>query len=808
MRGRLSASWLGLCLLAALATTDAAAQERADAIGPELEDLSAEAGALTRSVAQLEEQYLQAEEILRRYTFANAYLDARYLFGIGSTDAVVELLLPLVEDPEHHGDPGFGDMVFLLAESLFVQQDYLMSRRYYTWLAQVPEHALDATRRLIELALAMGRYDALEALFVDLERLGGAGAGEQIAYVRGKALYFQGHYAEAADAFRGVAPGTELYGRARYFAAVCQARMQRLEEAHAELDRVLAMPPSGEEEDEAIEADLADLARLAKGRLFYETRDWVGAIDQYAFVDRASARYPAALYEIAWSQIRLGSESDEPEIRQEYLGAALQSLEFLELIVDQESRFLAQAQLLRGDILMRMARYEDAVVEFEAAAETYFPVEMELREIREQHDDPDLFFDAVVNPDTGSLRLPLAARPWFDSDPQLDRALRAIADVATLREDIAETRQLVEELDAVLNGGGLINAFPRLREGWGLMTEAQMRATRLLIALVDLEGRVVGEALDRGDRGEFQRLRDARMQLQAVILAQPRTFSELGEREQAVIDRLNELILDVHRTELRIQAAREDLDALREIYLQQIGAAPSESFRTLRADIDAEVARLDRQEEAAERLRRELMLRQVAIGISDDVLAAERDARREFIGALAAEQRYLAQHRSLVPEAASALDEVSAVIGTAVSVDQRCEAFFVAARDIVAGQTAELRDLLERERANVERYEQEIVIAEAAARTTAGDVAIGAFEDVYQRFTDLTVRANLGVIDVAWQRKEEVTRAIERLYRERDETLEALDEARPEPEDEVPAVEPTSPEGSDVAAPDTDAETP
>jgi hypothetical protein len=424
-----------------------------------------------------------------------------------------------------------------------------------------------------------------------------------------------------------------------------------------------------------------------------------------------------------------------------------------------------------------MEEYDEAVVEFVAVADETYPIERELREIGASYQhNRDAFYDALVNPAEASLRLPAAAVPFVDANPEVERALRATQDVVETRADLAETEQLIEQLDVALNSGGRINAFPSLREGWGQALEIQVLATELAIRLVDAEGNTVTPGL-AGDAGrEFEALHRRRLEAQSSLEDAPRTFAEIGEREQQVLSDINDYLLDVHRTQLEIGRGRDDVNALREMYIERAGANPDSDLRSMRAEIDHWERVLDFAEADADELRRDLLVQQVNVGIGDEVGAFERVRRAQFLQALREEAGFLAMQRGAVPAGdGNALNAAQAVLADLETIDGECESFYGQIDRLVAEQTAGLRDLLERERAAVESYDARLAQVDAETRSTTSDVAYAAFQDVYFQFSELTLRASLGIIDVAWQQKEELTVTIERLFEERNQSIRELD---------------------------------
>jgi hypothetical protein len=109
------------------------------------------------------------------------------------------------------------------------------------------------------------------------------------------------------------------------------------------------------------------------------------------------------------------------------------------------------------------------------------------------------------------------------------------------------------------------------------------------------------------------------------------------------------------------------------------------------------------------------------------------------------------------------------------SVDNGVENFFNEIGRMVAEQTADVRATLGEERAALDRYEAALDRDQAEIDQLAGEIAIASFMDVQQRFSALTMRANLGILDVAWREKEDISDRITELFGERDREYRIMD---------------------------------
>jgi predicted transcriptional regulator len=96
--------------------------------------------------------------------------------------------------------------------------------------------------------------------------------------------------------------------------------------------------------------------------------------------------------------------------------------------------------------------------------------------------------------------------------------------------------------------------------------------------------------------------------------------------------------------------------------------------------------------------------------------------------------------------------------------------------DAVRAKAGDLKAEVLKERAVLERYRRTIVDTRGDAKRVIGEIARGSFNDVKQRFQDIVLRADVGIVDVAWALKEEQTHAISRRVNEQRRELRVLDE--------------------------------
>jgi len=265
------------------------------------------------------------------------------------------------------------------------------------------------------------------------------------------------------------------------------------------------------------------------------------------------------------------------------------------------------------------------------------------------------------------------------------------------------------------------------------------------------------------------------MQLQTQFLQSPRTFDEITENAQRAAGALNEDEMEIFRSTQEIEGLLDELAALERFVQRQVLSrqrTQGEATR-IQAQLDEVESDLRSQLEEADRLIEALRIRQLQTSRSADLGEAERDLRARLVQALNAERALLQGARSQVSGVDfSRYDQMHQTLN---SIDDGVETFYSEIGRMVAEQTADIRATLEEERAAMDRYEAALDRDQAQIDMLAGEIAIASFMDIQRRFSGLTMRANLGILDVAWRGKEDISDRITDLFEERDREYRILD---------------------------------
>jgi hypothetical protein len=89
---------------------------------------------------------------------------------------------------------------------------------------------------------------------------------------------------------------------------------------------------------------------------------------------------------------------------------------------------------------------------------------------------------------------------------------------------------------------------------------------------------------------------------------------------------------------------------------------------------------------------------------------------------------------------------------------------------------AGIAKILTIEKRNIAEYQVTVRAYEDNARSLSRDVGFGMIRNAQRRLADILLEADLGLVDVAWQRKQEKTTAIRELQEERTQRIRTLGE--------------------------------
>lgn len=732
-------------------------------------DAEREQGALDERLRFVEQEYGRKDESAAaraRRKFSEG--EVQFLLGDWSHAAI--LLYDAVDEPEFRGSGEYPNALYYLGESLWQQRDYPTARSYFKQVLAIPgaPHQRESALRALDIAIHLSSYEGIDALVQQAQRIHGSQPVPELSYLAAKAAYQRKDLApkerarRALEAFR-VVPAPYQF-QASYYRGAILVQGGELGAATGELEGCTRLVPQ-----DARQREVRELCFLALGRIYSELGRYAEAIDRYQEVPRESPRFNEALYEIAWGFVK--SKRYEQALRTAGLISDL----------SPESRLAPEATILQGHLYLQLGRYAEAVETYNRVINQYAPVRDEIDAILTMHEDPVRYFNELIGRsekafDVATVLPPVAVK-WASTQAEVSSALKVVADLDSGRRDLTQGKDIADRIDAVLSRNDGLEAFPHLKEGTARAETVENGAIWLEGRIAAAEADLLMDALPPGARAELSQADADRRALEPRVRSLPRTPEEMRARQERMKARFAEVErqafqlgylvessraaiagtqvwLDEHRDASSTSEGRtEFLEEMRKH--KEVVAAYEEELRALRQEIGKAADAMSGSEGSAgdAAVRR---LYRAAATRTWTALAAARDAAsgpvRERIVRLEAV-------RSRLPDLLERADRVK-----------------LALRGGARAGAAGLRARVQGERQHLKDYSGDLGGVQDQTKNLIGRIAFKSFRDVRAQFYRLVLKADVGIVDVAWQRKRERVDRIQQLSAQKAADVAAMDE--------------------------------
>lgn len=711
--------------------------------------------------------------------------DAVLLMGVKDYDRAIDLLEQIVEQYPNH-PTAYADAMNLLGEAYFQSGQFLSSRRIFDAIlggssgkdARLAPYRERAAVRLVDIALRLKDFDTLDALYAKIGNITTAQSG--LSYAKGKGMLAQGRLGAAATALAGVAADSEFAHQAKYLQGVIamkeatpptpEGAVESDEKEFAPKGRyakavqlfreATQMAPDTPEHRHVI-----DMAWLAIGRLLYESRQWTQAVDAYNRIDRTSPEFGTMLYELAWVYVQLGD-----------VVRAQRALEVL-AVAAPNSQDVADASLLRGDLMLRSGQFDKSKKVYESVRGTYEAMRERLDRFLGSTTDPSVYFD-ILSQDQLELfeagrDLPGPVLKWAREGEDGERAFAIIDDVAMSRRLIKESNEMIDRLNAVLASPNKIRAMPGLKVGAerALALVNSIAKARLLLA------RGMDEVSDDLSP-QLAQVRAQRKQLEARLELVPVTAGEFAGRERDAQRQWNQASQALQRLELEVdqlQATTNGLERMLEDGPQAGVVRSPQQIEDFQRQLQEQRQLIRQYRAQIDELRSAVEAGKVQVGFGDARFVEDADVRRRF-------RQVLAQELGLALQGHGGDDlveyarRIQPILQQADQAEDRIERALAEIDDAVTKKAAELREVVRRETANIVDYSLALEELDEEARMVVGAVAMRNFGQVRERLRTIVLRADVGVTEQAWELREEQYTRVRRLKIERARTEQRLRE--------------------------------
>jgi tetratricopeptide (TPR) repeat protein len=773
--GGLRTAVAGSVLAAALIAAPLGARaDVLDDIGKKLGTWDSEAQTLDRGLARPPAPTAPATRLQRRL------IDAQVAFSVGRYDEAALMLYDVVQHGKRERD--YDTAIYYLAESLFQKGDKVAARTYYTQLiAEVGPSSRfyqQSLERLIELSLVLRDPTGVEDWLAALDRVPADKRRASVPYVRGKYAFSLDQYDEALRWFGEVPKTSEYSFQSQYFTAVVHVAQKDLGKATQVFTDLLQRQPKSNDDRRVIE-----LAQLALGRLYYEREQPSKAIDSYLLIDRKSDLFDEALYEVAWVYVK-GKEFDK----------ALRALELLALTDPTSSKLptvrilegnlrIRKAQTINANRVMGMVQTEKADPEYVKAEEvfvethdTYAPAHDELAKIIAANADPQQFLAQITGRTSETFEvnatMPDLAASWIREEPDVQRVVAIESDLGEVQANIVDAEETIARLEATLSSPARVNIYPTLATKRNRASDLLESVAVTRRQLADEETKLARKYAQGNDAAELDRLRAQRQD----VVARADEGGEgvaLSDRAQQARDDVDALDQQASEAQVTVESTQAAAVAIKK-YVDEATPPPTKPQKQqYNKSLDELRPELEGMRTELEQIRRELVIARDQAGVDDAERARQvrADLRTALDAEHAAAARILSQQSGADRQRA---DRIAQLMASSERVSARLDQAIAAIDAVVDAALVDVKDTVQRERAELGAYRREFLTAEAESRALGGTVLGESFRQVKTKFYDVLIRTDVGVVDVSWSQKEDTDEDLRKMTLDKQREVKQL----------------------------------
>jgi tetratricopeptide (TPR) repeat protein len=699
-------------------------------------------------------------------------------------------------------EQALADATFLLGEAYFQSHQYLAARRHYREVldkadqAPFTAYAGRSVSRLVDIALRTDDLESLDYVFARLDKLPANDSTGSIPYARAKALFAKRDYAAAKSSINSVPANSDYTLQSQYLLGVIFIREatpvvappadapvapgaapvapppapdagRRYAAAIEQFRRVTRMPATTPAAKQVV-----DVAWMAIGRLFYETESYLEAAEAYSHVDRQSPEFSAMLHELAWVYVRLGDYQ-----------RAQRALEVL-TITDPNNLDIADGSLLRADLMLRSGQFDKALSLYKSVHGRFDPIRDQVDRFMVSNSDPAVYYDKLTaDPDLPSGKdVPPIALEWAREQAEDEHVFALIDDANRSRDLIGKSRRLALRLNAVLAVPTRAKAFPETRAALEGTLSVLNRVARARVTLA--EG--LDEEADEVN-GELMTVRRERRALMARMNDAPVSPSDFARRDEAGDRQWNRASQALQRLTVESDKLRAIVNGLRRVLSENAGfeiKADAAARARFQLELEANERDLEGYQRRIQEYRDAIEMGRVQSGFGDQRFVDDDQVRKRFKELFAREVALVASGQD-DSDAVEYARSIQPLLARADVVDQRVAGLKEEIERTAVRQAEELRRKIDDEVALLETYAKSLEGLDGEARLVVGEVAMKNFALVRDRLKSIVLRADVGIVQEAWEVREEQRLRVRNLQRQRareeqnlnDELREVLDDA-------------------------------
>jgi chromosome segregation ATPase len=266
----------------------------------------------------------------------------------------------------------------------------------------------------------------------------------------------------------------------------------------------------------------------------------------------------------------------------------------------------------------------------------------------------------------------------------------------------------------------------------------------------------------------MDKARNEREQLEKQMDRLPTTRKEFEDRETRIRRKIENLEKEVYESSIALKGMKAQLSAMEEWIRRNEAklAGREEAIRDFREELRRGWATANQLQAELDQLSNLLGTEKARAGMDRATLTEEQQLREQYTQALKKERDLSERIHSRLGSEGSAL--VSKINDLRLRADKMRKDIKGIRHDLderVVEKAKKLKAEVAGEERKLVAFEDALARLEKESENLAGEVAFRALEEVRQRFYRLVLDADVGILDVAWSRKQIKTDKITELGR-------------------------------------------
>lgn len=710
----------------------------------------------------------------RQYPIQRRFVEATIAYSRGNWNLATVQLMDLVYNTKFQSNrQDYYNSLYMLGDSLYRMRNYKAAQKYLNLIIRRPggKHFQNALQSLVDIAIRLHSFDLVSQYASHLSSIPPGQRRTELIYQFGRSFFAARKFVRAKRFLGQIPVGTKRWGQARFYLGALLVSENKVEEAVREFRDVVSAGKMRDEERRPAQTVL-DYCNLALGRIYLARKKFDDAVFHYQSVDRNSPVYEEALFEMAATHVA-NKQSKK----------ALEALDILLLTVSDD-RVRVEAAVLRGRINLMSKEYDNADASYKEVVEQYSAISGEMERFAKSTARLEQFFSWLLNrsSDDYSVVRPVSKRVarYIEKDEDMARVVQLFDEMATEKRDVKISEQIATTIDAALGrGNNRLDMYPSLKDNWLKLVEAENTVVRIGERVVDLLRKYAEPVLSPAEKLKANKLRAERRSFLGAFSKIPATARAYSVRKNRVAAAFNNLAAATSLLKSNLGSVRDQILAIEKMLNDRVYGAKGiqlskEREAEVRGALQQEKDELRRTFRLVDELSQLVEVAANRVGAGDNVSANEARTRGALLARQRAEQQLYAQALTRTSTRTGDAGRLATVRGRLDQTLLHISQLYRKVNDQAEGRTAKIRTQLDKEKRNIANYKVAVNQYEEESRHLARTVGYSLIRKAQSRLSDIVLEADLGLVDVAWQRKQDKAREIRGLQDERGGRVKSL----------------------------------